>query len=239
MNQAWTNSRLRYIDAEKLEHSRVDFDGLDVLSSSGQKLGDVDGFVYDAETQRPYYVVVDSGGWFRSKQFLLPIGHAALDEERGALRTDIERDAIGKYPAFDPDRFARFTDTEVQAYQREMAEACCAPEGRAEIAADAWGYDHWAHYRQPDWWDARFQPASDLGGVANRPVVTGGRREDRDRERERIVARAGDDSPHLDGRAQPGDVLGIETGGERTAIGETTEDENTRRETTERAARKD
>ena len=39
-----------------------------------------------------------------------------------------------------------------------------------------------------------------------------------------------DTSPHFDGRAQPGDVLGIETGGEETHIGETSEDENERRE---------
>jgi hypothetical protein len=30
-----------------------------------------------------------------------------------------------------------------------------------------------------------------------------------------------DSSPHLGGRAQPGDVLGVETGGERTYVGDT------------------
>ncbi len=38
-----------------------------------------------------------------------------------------------------------------------------------------------------------------------------------------------DVSPHFGGRAQPGDVLGIETGGETTSIGDTDEDENERR----------
>jgi hypothetical protein len=49
---------------------------------------------------------------------------------------------------------------------------------------------------------------------------------------------AGDTSPHLGGRAQPGDILGIETGGETTAIGDTTEDENERRSDREKAAAK-
>jgi hypothetical protein len=40
---------------------------------------------------------------------------------------------------------------------------------------------------------------------------------------------ADDVSPHYGGRAQPGDVLGIETGGETTEIGDTAEDENKRR----------
>ena len=40
---------------------------------------------------------------------------------------------------------------------------------------------------------------------------------------------SGDVSPHYGGRAQPGDVLGIETGGETTEIGDTAEDEDKRR----------
>lgn len=45
-----------------------------------------------------------------------------------------------------------------------------------------------------------------------------------------------DPSPHFDGRAQPGEVIGLETGGERTSIGDTAEDENKRRRDAERAA---
>jgi hypothetical protein len=43
---------------------------------------------------------------------------------------------------------------------------------------------------------------------------------------------SGDVSPHHGGRAQPGDVLGIETGGETTEIGDTAEGENKRRRNT-------
>lgn len=39
-----------------------------------------------------------------------------------------------------------------------------------------------------------------------------------------------------EGRAQPGDVLGIEQDGERTHLGETREDEDERREDAEQAA---
>jgi hypothetical protein len=40
---------------------------------------------------------------------------------------------------------------------------------------------------------------------------------------------------YLDGRAQPGDVIGIETGGERTHVGDTPEDEHRRRRVAVRA----
>jgi hypothetical protein len=45
---------------------------------------------------------------------------------------------------------------------------------------------------------------------------------------------AGDVSPHAGARAQPGDVLGVETGGERTHVGDTADDENRRRRVAER-----
>ena len=47
-----------------------------------------------------------------------------------------------------------------------------------------------------------------------------------------------DPSPHYAGRAQPGDVLGVETGGERTHIGETADDENKRRRDAEQSEAK-
>jgi uncharacterized protein YjbJ (UPF0337 family) len=46
---------------------------------------------------------------------------------------------------------------------------------------------------------------------------------------EEAVVREAESSPHFGGRAQPGDVIGVETGGEQTHVGETTEDENSRR----------
>jgi PRC-barrel domain len=234
MEHAWSNSRLRYVDAGKLQHSRVDFEGLDVRSAAGEKLGDVEGFVYDAASSRPYYIVVDSGGWFTSRQFLLPIGHAALDSDARALITDVGKDQIGKYPEFHPERFAAMKDEDVRAYQQRMVEACCTSDAATRAASDEWGFDTYPHYRQPDWWDARFQPTADLGGVKSVPVSTSSTEYDR----ERLVAH-GDTSPHFEGRAQPGDILGIETGGERTGIGDSAEDENERRAEAEKDARKD
>jgi uncharacterized protein YjbJ (UPF0337 family) len=50
---------------------------------------------------------------------------------------------------------------------------------------------------------------------------------------EEAMARESEPSPHFGGRAQPGDVIGVETGGEQTHVGETTEDENKRRRSAE------
>ena len=82
--------QLRVVDAGDIDDDRTDFDGLNVLDTAGQKLGDVDGFIVHRDTKRPYYVVVDSGGWFSSRSFLVPIGHARLDADNQALRVDLD-----------------------------------------------------------------------------------------------------------------------------------------------------
>ena len=50
---------------------------------------------------------------------------------------------------------------------------------------------------------------------------------------EEAMAREAEPSPHFGGRAQPGDVIGVETGGEQTHVAETTDDENKRRRSAE------
>ena len=53
------------------------------------------------------------------------------------------------------------------------------------------------------------------------------------------VGASGDVSPHFGGRAQPGDVLGFETGGETTSLGDTSEEENKRRHELEKDVAED
>ena len=59
--------------------------------------------------------------------------------------------------------------------------------------------------------------------------------EDRQRTREQVAGSASIDNGV---RAQPGDVLGLDTDGERTYIGDTNEDEDKRRRDAEEAAPK-
>ena len=93
-------ARLRYLDADDVDDAVVDFDGLDVHGRDGQKLGDVDGFIVDADARRVNYIVVDSGGWFTSRRFLLPVGHATIAGDRRSLQVDVSRDALGRFPEY-------------------------------------------------------------------------------------------------------------------------------------------
>jgi PRC-barrel domain len=250
-------SRLRYLDADDLDDSDLDFDGLDVRSHDDQKLGEVDGFLVDSGSGRVLYTVVDSGGWFTSRRFLLPIGHATLDRDRSAIRADISRDRLRQYPEFDERSFSGLSDEDLRSYEARMGSVCC-PE---DVAADqaTWRHDSARHYQQPTWWAASAYTASRLRPIepssfrsrhatsTETPTTVPSDVLARERfDREHVTAhgdqardhRSGDDvSPHFAGRAQPGDVLGLETGGETTGLGDTAEDEDKRRRDAERTRR--
>lgn len=151
MEQGSYASRLRYLDAEDVDDSVVDFDGLEVRGRDGDKLGDVNGFIVDLASGRVLYIVVDSGGWFRSRRFLAPIGHAVIDQGRRALSLDISKDRLHNYPEFDESRFSEFSDADLSSFEAQMAEVCC-PEERLEDGVATWAYETRRHYRQPDWW---------------------------------------------------------------------------------------
>lgn len=248
MEQANYAARMRYLSASQVDDPAVNYDGLDVVGPDEKKLGDLDGFVVDADAGRVYYVVIDTAGWFRTKQLLLPIGHARLDSDRRLLRVDVMRDALGRYPDFHESRFRQFTDDELRQFEARTVEACCPDEAATGSSADAWAYETRRHYTQPSWWTSSSRPAADRAAAHDTPggaaagVVPPPTTERYDRER--VTARESgerrdpdDVSPHYGGRAQPGDVIGIETGGERTHVGETPEDEDERRRDAERALR--
>ena len=144
---------MRYVAADDLDEGTLEFDGLDVEDPAGDTLGEVDGFIIDVNSGRPFYVVVDAGGWFRSKHFLIPVGHARLDEQRHVLVADLTRDRVEKFPGFNKDEFERLSDDDLARFATTMAGACC--QGDAAISTEqAW--PEWPHYRQPDWWETGY-----------------------------------------------------------------------------------
>lgn len=277
MEHTTYTSRLRYLDADDLETSGIDFEDLDVYGSDGEKLGELDGFLVEPQAGQVVYAVVDSGGWFTSRRLLLPVEQATLDGASRSMRVNVSKQSLRGYPEFDEDRFGRYSDDEYQAYHRRMGAAWTTNTMAGASAAAS-------TYRQPDWWPsggyrveslrpvesssfarrARATGATTAAHLTDRGEphthgdvthshVGGDRPHTHDRERELVTAKdrdAGrrdhdelhehggrdrdDVSPHFGGRAQPGDILGLETGGETTSLGDDAEDENKRRRGAER-----
>ena len=152
--------------------------------------------------------------------------------------------ASNRFPGFDKDKFDKLTVDDLKRLNDDTC-AACSIEGVAIVyAADeplarAWNRPD---FNYPDWWRANPAQPERMGaravtagtetmpGVRETPPI---RMKD-DVRRDDVRAKDVDPSPHHAGRAQPGDVLGVETGGEQTHIGDTAEDENDRRRNAEK-----
>jgi hypothetical protein len=155
------SSRLRFVDAAKIPEGDVKFDHLPIYGWGHEKLGNLDGFVVDAESDAVQYAVVKGGGWFNSKRFLLPIGHIDhFDQDKKELMTDISQDAIRLLPEFDKEKFLNMSDAELREFERATSAACCP--NVVVVEEVVWIHDEGAHYRQPSWWRAEYAqtPAS-------------------------------------------------------------------------------
>jgi hypothetical protein len=236
---------LKYLPANDLDDQDVDFDGMKVESPSGEDLGKAEGFVVDSESGRPYYVVVDTGGWFKSKHFLLPVGHVHLDADQTGLMADVTKERVERFPGFDLSKFDKMSADDLKRLNVETLQACTVAGvvyaySETEPYTAAWDR---ADFSYPNWWSGQrpSERKSEMSGAkaevgSGMPPAESLDRPSRDREA--VVAKAGDGSPHFEGRAQPCDVLGVETDGEQTHIGDTAEDEDKRREAAQKHAEK-
>ena len=233
---------LRYIEADKIQDRTLALDGMKVRNDAGEKLGNVDGLIVDSDSGRTYYMVVDAPGWFSSKQFLLPIGQTHLDDDRDALVVNLSKDQVNRFPGFDKDEFETLSEIDIKRINDDIGMVL---DPNASYKADEPYYEAWNRrfFQYPDWWEGMpvvpGEPASiaydsDVMSSSKGAIPTR-------RERSHVVERAevhDDKSPHFEGRAQPGDVLGIETGGEETHVGESKEEEDDRRRKALEADRK-
>jgi hypothetical protein len=136
-------SELKFMDAKDLDDSGTPFAGIDVTDSSGETLGEVEGFIMDAVAGVPRHVVV-SAGWFIHKHFLLPIGHAKLDADGRTLIADISKDRVKRFPGFSKAEFERLDSNALAELDTALANACVSELNNASTLDD--------HYRVPGWW---------------------------------------------------------------------------------------
>ncbi len=146
---------LRYLKATDLHDKSIPFGGFDVKNVAGEDLGDVNGFIMDGTTGDPYYLVVDSKGWFKTKHYLVPIAHARLDAAKAGIVVDLTRDQVKKFPGFDLDKFEEWPDEAVEQFNLDTTAICCVDATVTPAEPGARWNTH-AHYRRPDWWDNRF-----------------------------------------------------------------------------------
>ena len=106
----------------------------------------------DRRSGRPYYVVVDSGGWFTGNRYLLPINTVNFDRNHRQMRTTLDKGAIEEYPEFDRDAFES-SDERRREYESRLMQTY----GREPVRGQEgwWDYDRMEEFRKPEWWEYR------------------------------------------------------------------------------------
>jgi ferritin-like metal-binding protein YciE len=106
--QAPAVSALRYVRAD-------DRQPLTVRHGANEDLGRFAGVLVEA-SDRPRYVVVDGGGLFAHRRYLLPMEDVRYDATASVLRVDVANDIAERYPSFDPDAFQAMSDAERRVF---------------------------------------------------------------------------------------------------------------------------
>lgn len=112
--------QLRHVASGQLDQSRLSREPLEVRNDADDDLGHFDGLLVDAPSGRPVYIIVDAGGLFVGRRFLLPVAHVRFDNRERMLRANLMKDVAERYPAFDPDEFISMNDEQVQRYEQRL-----------------------------------------------------------------------------------------------------------------------
>jgi hypothetical protein len=135
-----TRPELKYVNARELNGTAARLDGVPVVSSDGETLGKVDGFIVDVHQSQPRHVVV-SAGWFIHKHFLVPIDQVQLHDQDTELRANVLKSQIAETPGFDKEEFDRLAAEDAT----RLDEMIVAATGAGAEIAD--------NYQMPTGWD--------------------------------------------------------------------------------------
>ena len=92
---------------------------------------------------------MDASGWFKTKHFLLPIGHAQLDSESSAIIADVPRERVKNFPGFDKGEFTKLNEADLARLNDDTCQACCV----GDVTVAVWER---SHYEQPSWWQESY-----------------------------------------------------------------------------------
>lgn len=93
--------RYRTLRDFHLPQAAEDIRGAELFGENNDRLGVIADVVFDADTSKVIYAVVDTGGWLKSNRFLVPADHIfPLGDDPQAYQTDLTRSWIERFPEY-------------------------------------------------------------------------------------------------------------------------------------------
>jgi len=100
----------------RFDESVEDIRGASLYGRDDENLGKIDDVIFDHSTGTIQYLVVDTGGWLRTKKFIVPAGRLrASGKHRDDFASDLTQEQIESSPAYnekDLDSEAKWGDYE-------------------------------------------------------------------------------------------------------------------------------
>jgi ferritin-like metal-binding protein YciE len=178
-------ARLRYVAVDDMP-SAADYRDTKIRNRSGDDLGRIDGFIVDP-SGRAYYLVIDSGGLFVGRRYVVPIGRADFRRADRLFTIDLDKDTLKRYPEFHRDAFLSMDDEEARRYEWRVLEAI-DPEAARSSGFD-WDYERYPYYRQPGWFNRDLvTPGGSVRAESRTPRTQPAPIVEKE-ERERVIAR--------------------------------------------------
>jgi hypothetical protein len=129
MAETQLQRRLIFVKAQDLDVWRCrPLGAIDVLDVKDQRVGHLDGLLFDAKADRPLFLVIRSAAAKGEHWFLVPVGDAWFDQTARAIRVDAELRA-GEAPSFNPDAFEKLSHVEAEEFERRVLAECCPEVG--------------------------------------------------------------------------------------------------------------
>ena len=93
--------RYRTLRDFHLPKAAEDIRGAELFGENGDRLGVIADVVFDSDTNKVIYAVVDTGGWLKSNRFLVPSDHIfPLGQDQQSYQTDLTRTWIERFPEY-------------------------------------------------------------------------------------------------------------------------------------------
>jgi hypothetical protein len=107
-------SRYRTLRDFHFPNAAEDIRGAELFGENDDKLGVIADVVFDSDTNKIIYAVVDTGGWLKSNRFLVPADHIfPHGSGEQTYSTDLTRSWIERFPEYnekDLDSVERWND---------------------------------------------------------------------------------------------------------------------------------
>jgi sporulation protein YlmC with PRC-barrel domain len=79
-----------------------DIRGSAVYGPDNEKLGKIDDVIFDSDNGQIHYLVIDTGGWLKSRRFLVPPNEVRPSSEKGDdFVVNLTKTQIERFPALD------------------------------------------------------------------------------------------------------------------------------------------